>query len=415
MKKILLVISIITLFSSFIYSASACSCMRPGTPEEELKRADNVYTAKIKDVEIITEKRSFYNDIKKENKFYDKKVKKVSLEVMDTFKGGNKQGIVYTSLDGATCGVDFKNSKTWIIYDKEDNGRHRVSLCSRTRKLENAKEDLKVLKKVKVLKKKKVYNSREEFEKQEGKTCQSATDGCNTYFVVDGKIGAGTLMYCEDENGKEAKEEWFCLNRKEMKVKGIYKTREEFIKAEGETCETATDGVNTYFGKDFMASTLIGTPENFVPEWKCIKKKDKLVNLVGNDRDSHGCKASAGYSWSEKLNKCIRPWEKNFVLSKNDVNLFNHIKGNLPKRTLNKVDILFSKYTKKISKYSTSKQVKINNKIVKKLEKVISNLLMKYPQDSVLPNKVNNKYNALVYLKLKLQIFSNEINMNSGK
>ena len=33
--------------------------------------------------------------------------------------------------------------------------------------------------------------------------------------------------------------------------------------------------------------------------------------LVGNDSDIHGCKASAGYSWCEAKQKCIRIWEEN--------------------------------------------------------------------------------------------------------
>ena len=32
--------------------------------------------------------------------------------------------------------------------------------------------------------------------------------------------------------------------------------------------------------------------------------------MVGNDSDEHGCKASAGYSWCEESQKCIRPWEE---------------------------------------------------------------------------------------------------------
>jgi predicted amidohydrolase YtcJ len=32
-------------------------------------------------------------------------------------------------------------------------------------------------------------------------------------------------------------------------------------------------------------------------------------NLVGGDRDEHGCIGSAGYQWCEKLSKCVRPWE----------------------------------------------------------------------------------------------------------
>lgn len=31
--------------------------------------------------------------------------------------------------------------------------------------------------------------------------------------------------------------------------------------------------------------------------------------LVGGDVDAHGCKASAGYVWCEKTNRCERPWE----------------------------------------------------------------------------------------------------------
>ena len=31
---------------------------------------------------------------------------------------------------------------------------------------------------------------------------------------------------------------------------------------------------------------------------------------VGADRDAHGCIGSAGYSWSESANKCVRPWEQ---------------------------------------------------------------------------------------------------------
>ena len=30
---------------------------------------------------------------------------------------------------------------------------------------------------------------------------------------------------------------------------------------------------------------------------------------VGADRDAHGCIGSAGYTWSEELGACIRPWE----------------------------------------------------------------------------------------------------------
>lgn len=43
------------------------------------------------------------------------------------------------------------------------------------------------------------------------------------------------------------------------------------------------------------------------------------MDIVGNDRDEHGCIGSAGYSWCETTKRCERPWElakeKGFTLS----------------------------------------------------------------------------------------------------
>lgn len=39
-------------------------------------------------------------------------------------------------------------------------------------------------------------------------------------------------------------------------------------------------------------------------------KSDILPPLVGNDRDEHGCIGSAGYSWCEAKQKCLRVWEE---------------------------------------------------------------------------------------------------------
>ena len=33
------------------------------------------------------------------------------------------------------------------------------------------------------------------------------------------------------------------------------------------------------------------------------------TNIVGGDRDSHGCIGSAGYLWCEAKASCVRPWE----------------------------------------------------------------------------------------------------------
>lgn len=33
--------------------------------------------------------------------------------------------------------------------------------------------------------------------------------------------------------------------------------------------------------------------------------------IVGGDKDEHGCIGSAGYSWCEEKQKCLRVWEEN--------------------------------------------------------------------------------------------------------
>ncbi|MBS6237954.1 MAG: hypothetical protein KH897_06115 [Bacteroides sp.] len=40
------------------------------------------------------------------------------------------------------------------------------------------------------------------------------------------------------------------------------------------------------------------------------QSKKSEDNKVGDDKDVHGCIASAGYTWSEVLKDCIRLWEK---------------------------------------------------------------------------------------------------------
>jgi len=47
-----------------------------------------------------------------------------------------------------------------------------------------------------------------------------------------------------------------------------------------------------------------------------IEKKEIVASpsptktLVGNDIDAHGCKGSAGYSWCQTKQKCLRAWEE---------------------------------------------------------------------------------------------------------
>jgi hypothetical protein len=59
----------------------------------------------------------------------------------------------------------------------------------------------------------------------------------------------------------------------------------------------------------------------------CINNKCNVVcpeykasNIVGGDRDIHGCIGSAGYSWCEIKNKCLRVWEEKCEVPTNNTN-----------------------------------------------------------------------------------------------
>ncbi len=42
-------------------------------------------------------------------------------------------------------------------------------------------------------------------------------------------------------------------------------------------------------------------------------------NIVGNDKDTHGCIGSAGYSWCAEKSKCLRVWEEKCEATTTDV------------------------------------------------------------------------------------------------
>jgi hypothetical protein len=57
-----------------------------------------------------------------------------------------------------------------------------------------------------------------------------------------------------------------------------------------------------------------------------IEKTSKEISLpdvnppvVGGDKDAHGCIGSAGYSWCEAKNKCLRVWEEKCEVSSTSV------------------------------------------------------------------------------------------------
>lgn len=57
--------------------------------------------------------------------------------------------------------------------------------------------------------------------------------------------------------------------------------------------------------------------------------------VVGGDKDEHGCIPSAGYSWCESKNKCLRVWEEPCI-GENDKDRIDEIKSQIKKALIAK-------------------------------------------------------------------------------
>lgn len=132
----LIFMALLTVRPSVTY---ACSCVVPAEPLEALESSSAVFTGKVVD--------------KKEPKgtiISSADSVKVTFEVDSSWKGvkGNKVTLS-TALSSASCGFEFVEGESYIVYayanDEDDSSKLEASLCSRTKLLASASEDLKEL------------------------------------------------------------------------------------------------------------------------------------------------------------------------------------------------------------------------------------------------------------------------------
>ncbi len=109
--------------------ANACSCMRL-TPAEGLSSSQAVFTGEVLSVEK--------NEATKFGGL------EATLRVEDVWKGDVGAEVeVHTAASSAACGYNFVVGTKYLVYAYTDEtDPMRVSLCSRTAPVENAKEDL---------------------------------------------------------------------------------------------------------------------------------------------------------------------------------------------------------------------------------------------------------------------------------
>jgi hypothetical protein len=135
LKRIFIIF--IGIFFLFSIKGYACSCVPPGTPEQELKEADVVFSGEV--IKIEEGKLGWLSA-------NSSSPVSVTLEVKEAWKGVEENRVVIkTEQHSASCGYEFEKDKEYIVYAEKQGNDWHVSLCSRTNILAEAGEDLKVL------------------------------------------------------------------------------------------------------------------------------------------------------------------------------------------------------------------------------------------------------------------------------
>ena len=128
MKKMLF--SAASLFVIFqATSAYACSCL-PRTPQQSFASAQAVFAGRVIDVVQPNP---------------DSEVR-VIFEVSRIWKGQKRPRIVVmTSSSSASCGYSFQKREQYLVYASRQESQLETGLCSGTKPLSMAQEDLAVL------------------------------------------------------------------------------------------------------------------------------------------------------------------------------------------------------------------------------------------------------------------------------
>ncbi|PYS67179.1 MAG: hypothetical protein DMF69_23825 [Acidobacteria bacterium] len=137
LKKLFSVVVLIVATICGTASVYACSCMNPGPPCDATSKSTAVFVGTV-----VSSK-----DAKTTGQ-YDFNSREVKFSVEEAFKGVSSTEVsVFTGWGGGDCGYPFRTGQQYLVYTYSDEKdvRFKTSICSRTRQLSEAKEDLAYL------------------------------------------------------------------------------------------------------------------------------------------------------------------------------------------------------------------------------------------------------------------------------
>jgi Carboxypeptidase regulatory-like domain len=139
MRYLIVVIAVVGWLTVASSVAQACSCMAPGTPCESYGTASAVFVGTAVSVRGVERPRTADLDT-----WYDKRVYKFSVEQSYSGVDGTEVEIS-TGTGGGDCGYRFEIGERYLIYAHSYQNRLSTNICSRTKALATANEDLAFL------------------------------------------------------------------------------------------------------------------------------------------------------------------------------------------------------------------------------------------------------------------------------
>ena len=146
MRRQLKVLAIVSVAVVFVIAGTervqACSCIASGPPCQATWRAGAVFVGRVAEIVPQTEQRQIGRDT------FSSSVFRVRFDVTERFRGAVARSVdVYTETSSSACGYDFSSGQSYLIYAhwQPTLSRWATSICSRTRPVEKAKEDLEYL------------------------------------------------------------------------------------------------------------------------------------------------------------------------------------------------------------------------------------------------------------------------------
>lgn len=133
MKSLFIATAIVALSAVSAGRALACSCAGTKVPCQAYGEASAVFVGTVIDSRIVTVKRGNY----------DNQQRVVRLAIDSPFRGVEGAEVeVQTGLGGGDCGFGFVHTRQYLVYAYEHEGKLSTGICTRTRPIARAAEDL---------------------------------------------------------------------------------------------------------------------------------------------------------------------------------------------------------------------------------------------------------------------------------